>query len=57
MYSVASAPSRLARHRNINDFAADASASALPQWMFVTPNMVDGGHDTSVDYAAQWFQY
>jgi hypothetical protein len=25
--------------------------------MFVTPNMVDDGHDTSIDYAAQWLQY
>jgi hypothetical protein len=55
--SVASVPSRLAKHRNFNDFAADVNASALPQWMFVTPNMVDDGHDTSVDYAASWLQY
>jgi len=33
------------------------NASALPQWIFVTPNMVDDGHDTSIDYAAQWLQY
>ncbi|KAF8489092.1 phosphoesterase family-domain-containing protein [Russula emetica] len=55
--SVASVPSRLAKHRNFNDFAVDVNASALPQWMFVTPNMVDDGHDTSVDYAASWLQY
>jgi hypothetical protein len=55
--SVASVPSRLAKHRNFNDFAADVNASALPQWLFVTPNMVDDGHDTSIDYAASWLQY
>jgi hypothetical protein len=55
--SVASVPSRLARHRNFNDFAADVNASALPQWMFVTPNLVNDAHDTSVDYAASWLQY
>ena len=55
--SVAAVPSRLARHRNFNDFAADVNASALPQWMFVTPNMANDGHDTSIDYAAQWLQY
>jgi len=33
------------------------NASALPQWMFVTPNMVDDGHDTSIDYAASWLQF
>jgi hypothetical protein len=55
--SIASVPSRLARHRNFNDFAADVNASALPQWVFVTPNMVNDGHDTTIDYAAQWLQY
>jgi hypothetical protein len=55
--SVASVPSRLARHRNFNDLAADVNASALPQWLFVTPNMVNDGHDTSIDYTASWLQY
>ncbi|KAI9510648.1 phosphoesterase family-domain-containing protein, partial [Russula earlei] len=55
--SVASVPSRLARIRNFNDFAADVNASALPQWVFVTPNMVNDGHDTSVDYAGQWLDF
>ena len=55
--SVASVPSRRAKLRNFNDFAADVNASALPQWMFVTPNMLDDGHDTSIDYAASWLQY
>jgi hypothetical protein len=55
--SVASVPSRLAKHRNFNDFAVDVNASALPQWLFVTPNMVNDGHDTSIDYAASWLQY
>ncbi|KAH9980736.1 phosphoesterase family-domain-containing protein [Russula compacta] len=55
--SVASVSSRLSRIRNFNDFAADVNASALPQWLFVTPNMLDDGHDTSVDYIASWLQY
>lgn len=55
--SIASVPSRLARHRNFNDFAADVNASALPQWVFVTPNMVNDGHDTSVEYAAAWLEF
>lgn len=55
--SVTSVPSRLARHRNFNDFAADVNASALPQWMFVTPNMVNDGHDTTIDFAGQWIDY
>ncbi|KAH9016787.1 phosphoesterase family-domain-containing protein [Lactarius pseudohatsudake] len=55
--SVASVPSRLARHRNFNDFAADVNASAVPQWLFVTPNMVNDGHDTTIDFAGQWVDY
>jgi hypothetical protein len=55
--SVASVPARLAWHRNSNDFAADVNAYALPQWVSVTPNMVNDGHDTSIDYAAGWLQY
>jgi hypothetical protein len=38
--SVASVPARAARHRNFNDFVADVNASAIPQWVFVTPNLV-----------------
>ncbi|KAI0691070.1 phosphoesterase family-domain-containing protein [Cytidiella melzeri] len=55
--SVASVPSRLARHRNFNDLASDVNASAVPQWVFITPNLVDDGHDTSVDFASSWLNY
>ncbi|KAI9462666.1 phosphoesterase family-domain-containing protein [Russula earlei] len=55
--SVASEPSRLSRHRNFNDFAADVNASALPQWVIVTPNMLNDGRNTSIDYSAQWLEY
>jgi hypothetical protein len=55
--SVATVPSRLALHRNFNDFAADVNASALPQWMFITPNLVNDAHDTSIDFASQWLEY
>ncbi|KAI0039224.1 hypothetical protein FA95DRAFT_1528662 [Auriscalpium vulgare] len=55
--SVASVPSRAALHRNFNDFAADVNASALPQWLFVTPNLVNDAHDTTIDFAGQWVDY
>jgi Phosphoesterase family len=55
--SIASVPSRLSRIRNFNDFAVDVNASALPQWLFVTPNMVNDGHDTSQSYIDQWLQF
>ncbi|KAF8265220.1 hypothetical protein EI94DRAFT_1860546 [Lactarius quietus] len=37
--------------RNFNDFAVDVNASAISQRIRVTPNMVDDGHDTTIDYA------
>ena len=55
--SVASVDSRRTRIRNFNDFAVDVNASALPQWMFVTPNMVDDGHDTTIDFAGDWVDF
>ncbi|CAD6926948.1 unnamed protein product [Tilletia controversa] len=45
------------RNRNFNDFAADASADALPQWMFMTPNMVNDGHDTSPAFFSNWTDF
>ncbi|KAG8220159.1 phosphoesterase family-domain-containing protein [Butyriboletus roseoflavus] len=48
---------RAARIRNFNDFAVDVNNSTLPQWIFVTPNLRDDGHDTSVGYAASWLEY
>lgn len=55
--SVASVPERLARIRNFNDLAADVNASVVPQWLFITPNMIDDGHDTSVDFASDWLEF
>jgi len=56
-HAISSTCSRAHRIRNFNDFAADANASALPQWIFVTPNMVNNGHDTSIDYTSRWLEY
>ncbi|VDB91576.1 unnamed protein product [Peniophora sp. CBMAI 1063] len=55
--SVINVPSRAARVRNFNDFAEDIGASALPQWMFVTPNMANDAHDTTIDFTASWLEY
>ncbi|BGP29215.1 hypothetical protein JCM10296v2_000953 [Rhodotorula toruloides] len=55
--SVAGNPERALRHRNFNDFAADLNADALPQWMFITPNLVNDGHDTTIDFQSQWLEY
>jgi hypothetical protein len=55
--SVANVSSRAALQRNFNDFAADVNASAIPQWVFVTPNLVNDGHDTDVNFMAEWLKY
>ena len=55
--SVADVAERSARHRNFNDFATDINASVIPQWLFVTPNLVNDAHDTDVTYAAAWLNY
>lgn len=55
--SVATVPERAKRVRNFNDFAADINADALPQWMFITPNMVNDAHDTNVTFLAAWLEF
>jgi len=55
--SIATVPTRAALQRNFNDFAADVNASAIPQWVFVTPNLVSDGHDTDINFMSQWIQY
>lgn len=55
--SITSVPSRLQRIRNFNDFAADLNASVIPQWNFITPNLVNDAHDTDIDFASDWLQF
>ncbi|KAK6969367.1 phosphoesterase family-domain-containing protein [Favolaschia claudopus] len=49
--------SRARRIRTFNDFAADVVNGTLPQWVFVTPNMVNDAHDTTIDFAASFLEY
>jgi Phosphoesterase family len=55
--SVATVPRRASLIRNFNDFAVDINASAIPQWSFITPNLLNDGHDTDVNYIASWLQF
>ncbi|KAF8126676.1 phosphoesterase family-domain-containing protein [Mycena galopus ATCC 62051] len=48
---------RVKRVRTFNDFANDVVNGTLPQWMFVTPNIVDDAHDTTIDFAASFLEY
>jgi len=45
---------RMKHVKPLTDFYKDLKANALPQWMFVTPNMTSDGHDTSVTVAGTW---
>jgi hypothetical protein len=45
---------RAARMKNLTMFYRDLESGALPQWMFITPNMTSDGHDTSVTVAGAW---
>ncbi|KAF7354359.1 Phosphoesterase-domain-containing protein [Mycena venus] len=49
--------SRAKRIRTFNDFANDVVNGTLPQWIFVTPNMVNDAHDTTIDFAASFLEY
>ena len=35
-------------------FYKDLAAQTLPQWSFITPNMANDGHDTTITFAASW---
>lgn len=45
---------RLSLIKNFTNFDADLKAQTLPQWSFITPNMTNDGHDTSVTVAGNW---
>lgn len=49
--SVTSDPIRLAKSKNFTLFYEDLAANKLPQWMFITPNMTNNGHDTDITTA------
>ncbi|KAI1847526.1 hypothetical protein JX265_000776 [Neoarthrinium moseri] len=52
--SVTEDLNRLAKSKNFTMFDRDLAANTLPQWMFITPNMTNDGHDSSVTVAGKW---
>lgn len=52
--SVTSDAGRLSQIKNFTSFEDDLKNQKLPQWSFVTPNMTNDGHDTSVTFASVW---
>ncbi|KAF8845480.1 hypothetical protein BDN67DRAFT_460873 [Paxillus ammoniavirescens] len=55
--SVGLNSTRAARIRNFNDFAVDVDNNTLSQWIFVTPNIRNDAHDTTIEYATDWLTY
>ncbi|KAF9890960.1 hypothetical protein FE257_005217 [Aspergillus nanangensis] len=47
-------PHRLAKSKNLTMFYHDLDNNKLPQWMFITPNMTNDGHDSSLATAGSW---
>ncbi|KAG6887950.1 hypothetical protein C0995_011390 [Termitomyces sp. Mi166 len=52
--SVNSNSTRLSHIKNFVSFQSDLSANVLPQWIFITPNMTNDGHDTSITTTGAW---
>jgi acid phosphatase len=55
--SVASNATRLSLIKNFTSFESDLAAKTLPQWSFMTPNMTNDGHDTTITFTANWYVY
>ncbi|KAK4449045.1 phosphoesterase family-domain-containing protein [Podospora aff. communis PSN243] len=52
--SVTSSTTRLAKCKNFTMFYTDLANNQLPQWMFITPNMTNNAHDSSISVAGTW---
>jgi len=54
--SVANSPESRAKVKNLTMFEQDLAENKLPQWMFITPDMQNSGHDTSITHAGTWMK-
>ncbi|KAK9449297.1 putative acid phosphatase [Limtongia smithiae] len=52
--SIANNQTRLDNIKNFTSFYDDLEAGTLPQWAFITPNMTNDGHDTTIDVSGSW---
>ncbi|GKT93057.1 phosphate-repressible acid phosphatase [Colletotrichum tofieldiae] len=52
--SVTLNPNRLAKLKNLTLFYEDLNQNRLPQWLFVTPNLYNNGHDTNISVSCNW---
>lgn len=54
LLSVSQDPDRMANVKNFTQFYVDLEQETLPQWMFITPNMTNDGHDSTIGVASNW---
>lgn len=52
--SASESSQRLSQMKNLSMFYTDLANQQLPQWMFITPNELNDGHDTGVTYAGNF---
>lgn len=52
--NVVNNDTRLANIKNFEDFNNDVENEKLPQYAFITPNMTNDGHDTTIQFAGKW---
>ena len=46
--------SRLANLLSFEDFRRDVEAGTVPQFVMMSPDMLNDGHNTTLDYATKW---
>ncbi|KAI1820939.1 phosphoesterase family-domain-containing protein [Xylaria intraflava] len=52
--SVNNNGSRLLQVLSFDDFHHDFASGTVPQFVFMSPNMLNDGHNTTLDYATNW---
>ncbi|KAK9463449.1 phosphoesterase family-domain-containing protein [Lipomyces oligophaga] len=52
--NVATNATRLDNIKNFTSFYDDLDNKQLPQWSFITPNMTNDGHDSTIDVSGAW---
>lgn len=52
--SITNNSSRLSKIKNFTEFYNDLGQHELPSWMFITPNMMNDGHDSNIKTAGRW---
>ena len=53
---IADNPARCARIRPFTEFSSDLSTGALPNYVWITPNLCNDMHDCGVSVGDQWLQ-